>query len=97
MKLKALVIKYNKNDFGPKILIKGEENFAKKILEKAKECGILIVEDKEKLELLWDNVEEGEFIPKDLWEILIDIYKYVISFNRKFREEVLYENKDKGE
>ncbi|MCX8058164.1 MAG: EscU/YscU/HrcU family type III secretion system export apparatus switch protein [Spirochaetes bacterium] len=97
MKKRALVIKYNKEEFGPKILIKGEELLAKKILEKAKEYGILIVEDKEKLQILWNGVEEGEIIPEDLWEILVDIYRFVIKFNRNFLKEVFYESKGKGE
>jgi|GEM_PF-6600969 flagellar biosynthesis protein len=96
MNKKVIVLKYNKNEKAPKILLKGEKNFAKKILQKAKECGILIYEDKNKVDILWDNVEEGEIIPEDLWEILVEIYRYVVEFNKSFLNEVFYESKNQS-
>jgi flagellar biosynthesis protein len=76
---KAVALGYDKNkDKAPKVLAKGKEAVAKKIIERAKELGIEIREDKDLVEVL-EKLNIYDEIPPNLYEaiakILIVIYE----------------------
>jgi flagellar biosynthesis protein len=76
---KASAIAYN-NEVGiPKLLAKGRDREAEKIIALAKEAGIEIVEDSSLVALLDAGVKTGDFVPPWCWEAVAKILAFVLS------------------
>ena len=76
---KASAIAYNDEEGIPKLLAKGRDREAEKIIALAKEAGIEIVEDSSLAALLDAGVKPGDFIPSWCWEAVAKILAFVIS------------------
>lgn len=73
---KAAAIHYDKGSIAPKVLAKGKGIIAQNILDKAIEENIPVYKDDELVKLLTD-LEIGEFIPTQLYEIVAEILVFV--------------------
>ena len=76
----AVALKYDKEKmFAPKVIAKGKDNIALKIIEKAKEYDIEIVQDPPLARGLYQACEVGDTIPEEFYvavaKILAKIYK----------------------
>ena len=74
----AVALKYDKESQGaPKVIAKGADNLAAKIKEIAKENKIEIVENKPLARMLYFNVELGDEIPSELYQMVAEVLAYV--------------------
>ena len=76
---KASAIAYNDEDGIPRLLAKGRDRDAEKIIALAKEAGIEIVEDSSLAALLDAGVKPGDFVPPWCWEAVAKILAFVFS------------------
>ncbi len=63
----------------PTLLVKGVDDVALRMQDVAKENNIPIIERTELARRLYDQLEPGQGIPTDLYEVFIEILKYVYS------------------
>lgn len=74
----ATAIKYDREELGaPVLLAKGADYLALKIKEIAKENDIEIVENKPLARMLYYNVEVGDEIPAELYQMTAEVLAYV--------------------
>ena len=79
----AAALKYNfKKDDAPKIIASGKGDIAKKILEKAEEENIQIEKDQDLVEILV-QMEIGEKIPPELYEVVAEILSFIYNLEEK--------------
>lgn len=84
---KAVALKYEvKKDNAPKVIAKGKEKIADKILEIAKKENIPIYEDPETLEILF-SLDIGDEIPHELYQVIAEIFAYIISKKEEYKED----------
>lgn len=76
---KASALGYNREEGVPRLLAKGKGRDAERIIIRAKELGIEIVEDTTLAALLDAGVEPGDFIPPWCWEAAAKILAFVLS------------------
>ena len=82
----AVALKYDKEVAeAPIVVAKGADYLAGRIREVAKENKIEIVENKPLARMLYHNVELGEQIPPELYQMVAEILAYV--FKQKNGEE----------
>jgi flagellar biosynthetic protein FlhB len=80
----AAAIKYDKaSSAAPVLLAKGADYLAQKIREAAKENHIEIVENKPLARMLYYNVEVGEEIPPELYQMTAEVLAYVYGLKNK--------------
>ncbi|MCR5609864.1 MAG: EscU/YscU/HrcU family type III secretion system export apparatus switch protein [Lachnospiraceae bacterium] len=77
----AVALAYNPGERAPKIIAKGKGHVAEKILDKAKEENIPIHQD-EKLAESLSNIELGDYIPPELYEVVAEVLVYVDDMDR---------------
>ncbi|MDD4112076.1 MAG: flagellar biosynthesis protein FlhB [Herbinix sp.] len=74
----AAAIKYDREELGaPILLAKGADYLAIKIKEVAKENNIEIVENKPLARMLYYNVDVGDEIPQELYQMTAEVLAYV--------------------
>jgi flagellar biosynthesis protein FlhB len=76
---KAAAIAYNDEEGIPRLLAKGRDREAEKIIALAKKAGIEIVEDSSLAALLDAGVKPGDFVPPWCWEAVAKILAFVLS------------------
>ena len=82
----AVAIKYDKETAeAPYVLAKGADYVAANIKETAKQYDIEIVENKPLARMLYYNVEIGEQIPPELYQMVAEVLAYVYSIKNKER------------
>lgn len=79
---KAVALKYNKDDTSPFVLAKGKGYIAEKIVEKGKDEKVHIYRDENIIDNLM-NLDIGEEIPPELYEVVAEIIAYVYYLDRK--------------
>ena len=80
----AVAIKYDKEKAeAPYVLAKGADYVAATIKEAAKVHKIEIVENKPLARMLYYNVEIGEQIPPELYQMVAEVLAYVYSVKNK--------------
>ncbi len=80
----AAAIKYDKNTSeAPVLIAKGADYLAQKIKEAAREHNIEIVENKPLARMLYYNVELGEEIPPELYQMTAEVLAYVYGLKNK--------------
>ena len=80
---KASALAYNDADGIPRLLAKGRNREAEKIIALAREAGIDIVEDTALAALLDAGVNPGDLIPPWCWEAVAKILAFVLSKEEK--------------
>ncbi len=74
---KAAALKYEKGkDNAPKLVAKGEDLIAEKILQIAEENQIFIKEDKELIEVL-STLDLYQEIPEELYQVIAEVLVYI--------------------
>ncbi len=80
----AAAIKYDKDTSeAPVLIAKGADHLAAKIKEIAKENKVAIVENKPLARMLYYNVDVGNEIPPELYQLTAEVLAYVYSLNKK--------------
>ncbi len=80
-KLKAVAIKYDKEDVAPSIVGKGKGEIAQKIIDKATDNSIAIYKDKKLVEDLL-NIDVGEHIPEELYEVVAKVLIFISDLDK---------------
>ncbi|RTZ59594.1 MAG: flagellar biosynthesis protein FlhB [Gammaproteobacteria bacterium] len=79
----AVALKYDINkDNAPKVVAKGVDNLAKRIIETAKQHGVEIYRDPPLARALYTSVEVGQEIPEKFYRAVAKIIAYVLSKKR---------------
>lgn len=76
MRRKAVALIYNSNEKAPRVIAKGYNRIAEKIIEIAKRNEIPIEFDNFLVDVLI-QLEIGDYIPEELYEILAEILAFV--------------------
>lgn len=80
---KAVAVKYdNKKMAAPTVVAKGEGFIAKKIIERAVEADVPIVEDAALVSALI-SLELGEEIPSELYEVVARVLAWVYKLDKE--------------
>ena len=80
----AVAIKYDReNSEAPIVVAKGADYLAQKIKEVAKESEVEIVENKPLARMLYYNVEIGNEIPGELYQMVAEVLAYVYGIKGK--------------
>lgn len=83
----AIAIKYDiKSDRAPIVLAKGQDNIAMKIIEKAMENNINMVENKPLARALYDNAEINKEIPLEYYEPIAEVLAWVYKLKEKGKQ-----------
>jgi flagellar biosynthesis protein len=77
----AVAIEYEPSDEAPKIIATGKGYLADKIIEKAKESEVPIHHD-ERLANSLSRLEIGEYIPKELYQVVAEVLLFVDRMDR---------------
>lgn len=84
---KAVALAYDQaSDNAPKVLAKGEGKIAQQIIEKAKEHGINVFENRELAQALL-NLELQETIPSELYQAVAEVFAWLASIEAKKRKD----------
>ena len=78
---KAVAVKYDLGDTAPKVVAKGKGLIAEKILEAAESADVEVYEDANLAAALL-NVDIGEHIPPELYEVVAQILIFVGDLDR---------------
>ncbi|MEG2441530.1 MAG: EscU/YscU/HrcU family type III secretion system export apparatus switch protein, partial [Acetivibrio sp.] len=80
----AVAVKYDReNSEAPIVVAKGADYLAQKIKEVAKENKVEIVENKPLARMLYYNVEVGNEIPEELYQMVAEVLAYVYGIKGK--------------
>lgn len=88
----AIALEYESGDVAPKVIATGKGYLAEKIVKTAKEHNIPIHQD-EKLAKGLEQLDLGEYIPKELYQVVAEVLVYVDAMD-KVKGKVM--DKDKG-
>lgn len=77
---KAAALRYEQNYDAPVVTAAGIGHIADKIVEKAKDNNVPIVYDEELANLL-TNVDVGDSIPYDLYDVVAKVIAYVMEID----------------
>ncbi|CDA86751.1 flagellar biosynthetic protein FlhB [Clostridium sp. CAG:230] len=80
----AVAIKYDKEKYdAPVVIAKGADYLAQKIKDVARENDIEIVENKPLARMLYHNVDIGNQIPPELYQMVAEVLAYVYGLKGK--------------
>ena len=85
----AVALEYDPTDEAPKILASGKGFLAEKIIEKAKEAEIPLHKD-ERLAKTLSKLEIGDYIPKELYQVVAEILLFVDRMDKIKEKETLH-------
>lgn len=77
----AIALEYEKGDVAPKVIATGKGYLAEKIIDKAEEYDIPIHQDAKLAKSLGD-IELGEYIPRELYQVVAEVLVYVDSMDK---------------
>ena len=84
---KAVALRYEgASGTAPVVVASGRGEVASRIIEKARQSGIQIVEDADLIEIL-AQVPLGEEIPEHLYRAVAEILAFVYRMNGRFKEQ----------
>ena len=78
----AVALAYNESEIAPKVVAKGKGWMAEKIIEKAKESGVVLQENPLVVNAL-SSLEVGEEIPPELYGVVAEILAFVYNMDRQ--------------
>ncbi len=92
----ACALKYNQDEMeAPKLVAKGTELFAKKIIEIARENMVPVIENPPVARAIFRLVEVNSYIPADLYKAVAEILLFVYNL-RKNQNPSTIQNRDKN-
>lgn len=77
----AIALEYQRSEKAPKVIATGKGYLADKIIKKAEEENIPVHQD-EKLASDLSNLEIGEYIPPELYQIVAEVLVFVDSMDK---------------
>lgn len=77
----AVALEYNPNDEAPKIIASGKGVLAERIIEKAKEADVPVHKD-DRLAHSLSKLEIGDYIPKELYQVVAEVLLFVDRMDR---------------
>lgn len=82
----AIAIKYDAETMAaPTIIAMGKDHVALKLKEKAKELGIVMMENKPLARALYDQVEIGDPVPEELFVAVAEVLAYIYRLKGKIK------------
>lgn len=90
MKKSAIALEYEPDDAAPKVIASGRGHLADKIIDKAQEYDIPVHQD-EKLAKSLGDIEIGDYIPKELYQVVAEVLVYVDAMD-KIKGKVMDKN-----
>lgn len=84
---KAAALKYEMNSDAPIVTAAGVGKIAEKIIEEAEKNNVPTVENKELAELL-SNVQSGQEIPEDVYDVVANILAYVMELDNRIEGDL---------
>ena len=79
---KAVAVKYDGKLPAPFIVAKGKDALAERLVQIAREHGVVIAKENKLSEMLFD-IDVGTFIPEELYEIIAQLLSYVYDVRKK--------------
>ncbi len=79
---KAVAVKYIRDLPAPFVIAKGKNNIARKLVQIARERGISILREETLSERLFE-LETGEFVPEEVYEVVAEILAFVYTTTGK--------------
>ncbi len=81
----AAALKYNsESESAPKLLAKGGGYMADQILKVAEDSGVSVYKD-EKLAKQLQNLEMGEEIPRELYEVVAEVLIFIADMDKGYK------------
>lgn len=77
----AIALEYDPSDYAPRVIATGQGKVAEKILEIAKESKVPVHKD-EKLAKTLAQLEVGDAIPPELYEVVAEILVFVDAMDK---------------
>ena len=77
----AVALEYNPNEEAPKIIASGKGFLAERIIDKAKEAEVPVHKD-DRLAQSLSKLEIGEYIPKELYQVVAEVLLFVDRLDR---------------
>ncbi len=77
----AVALEYNPNEEAPVIIASGKGFLAEKIIERAKESDVPVHKD-ERLAHSLSKLEIGDYIPKELYQVVAEVLLFVDRLDR---------------
>jgi len=77
----AVALEYNPSEEAPKIIASGKGFLAEKIIEKAKESEVPVHKD-DRLAHSLSKLEIGDYIPKELYQVVAEVLMFVDRLDR---------------
>ena len=77
----AVALEYTLHDKAPKVIASGKGYLAEKIIDKANEEDIPVHKD-EKLAKSLENIEIGEYIPPELYQVVAEVLVFVDAMDK---------------
>lgn len=83
----AVALRYDQNvDHAPRVIAKGKDKFAQEIKKVAKENDIYLYENVPLARKLYAEVEINEFVPEDLFALVVIAYKFAYQHKNRLKE-----------
>jgi flagellar biosynthetic protein FlhB len=82
----AVALRYETAMLAPEVVAKGCDLLAGKIKQLARDCGIMIIENKSLAQTLYKSVEVGDFIPAKLYQAVAEILAIVFRAEAELRK-----------
>ena len=79
----AVALKYDSDDYAPKVVAKGADLVAQKIKEIAKNNDVPVVENKILARALFWNLEIGDYIPEEMFKAVAELFAYVYKLDKQ--------------
>lgn len=80
----SVALRYDAGEMeAPEVIAKGTDFIALKIREKAREHGVVVMENKPLARALYDQVEIGEMVPAELFHAVAEVLAYVYRIKNK--------------
>ncbi|MCM3746027.1 EscU/YscU/HrcU family type III secretion system export apparatus switch protein [Paenibacillus pasadenensis] len=81
---KAVALKYNPVDGAPTVTAKGKGNLAEEIVQRARENGVPVQEDRSLVEVL-SKLDLDQQIPPELYELVAEVLSFIYRTDREAR------------
>lgn len=78
---KAIALEYHTEEKAPKVIASGKGYVADKMIEKAEEYAIPVHKDEELSNSL-EKIEIGEYIPRELYQVVAEVLVYVDAMDK---------------
>jgi flagellar biosynthesis protein FlhB len=82
----AVALRYEMDMPAPVVVAKGRNLFAEKIKQLARDCGIMVVENKPLAQALYSSVEVGDSIPAKLYQAVAELLALVFRAEAELRK-----------